>query len=175
MPLGALIWYNNSTDIQYNSDLDTLMKVIFCTSFGLTLIEIVIYHCAKVHGIDYEVDKRTKRPLLHSTVVKIFGIITILLTVGAIVIGTQAFNEKYCKDIDWFIDDDVVCKDCKVLFGDECLLCTNTTSCGVCDYGYFWATANDTSVGIVAENETRCRSCASYHGELCLECTQATC
>ena len=50
IPLGALIWYNNSTDIVYDESLDLAIKIVFGISLGFNLIEINAFYCAKVTG-----------------------------------------------------------------------------------------------------------------------------
>lgn len=86
----------------------------------------------------------------------------------AIVLGTQLFEKQNCLER-WFVSDDVLCKDCVVHYGEECLGC-NETLCNNCTAGYFWATQDDNTTGIVAVNETRCRACQTQHGPNCLIC-----
>ena len=57
IPLGALIWYNNSTDIVYDETLDIVVKIVFCTSLALNLIEIFIYRIYKASGTNIELNK----------------------------------------------------------------------------------------------------------------------
>ena len=135
---------------------------------------MTVYHFARVQGTNYEVQKETNRPIVSSALAKQCGCLSILLAVVAIVLGTQAFDEKFCLE-KWFIDQDVVCIDCSVIFGEECLGCTNSTMCSNCTVGFFWASNNDTTFGIVAETEIRCRTCAAHFGEECTACNQTQC
>ena len=50
LPLGGLIWYNNSTDIEYDETLDTMAKIIFIASLALNLVEIILFHVYKAAG-----------------------------------------------------------------------------------------------------------------------------
>ena len=50
IPLAALIWYNNTTDIEYDESLDLAIKIVFGISLGFNLIEIIAFYCAKVTG-----------------------------------------------------------------------------------------------------------------------------
>ena len=64
---------------------------------------------------------------MKSPIVKMIGTCSVLLCGVAIALGTQLFDEKNCLDR-WFVADDVLCKDCFVYFGKECLAC-NITQC----------------------------------------------
>jgi len=94
IPLGALIWYNNSTDIEYDETLDTMLKVVFCMSLLFNLIEIVIFYYYKVSGKNLEVNKTTGKAKAAPSLVKVIGAVLVLLTGIAVIVGTQAFNEK---------------------------------------------------------------------------------
>ena len=50
LPLGGLIWYNNTTEIVYDETIDTLAKVLFVASCALNLIEIIVFYIFKVTG-----------------------------------------------------------------------------------------------------------------------------
>ena len=97
------------------------------------------------------------------------GAVLVLLAGAAVIVGTQAFTEKQCLER-WFLEETVICKDCVEFFGEECLGCFNSTKCDNCTAGTFWASNNDTVIGIVAETEIRCRNCTDHFGLLCLEC-----
>lgn len=70
-----------------------------------------------------------------------------------------------------FVDEDILCKDCVVFFGQECLACSSSARCDTCASGYFFAEVDDESRGIVAATEIRCRPCQDFFGEFCSECT----
>ena len=117
IPLGALIWYNNTTDIVYDEDLDLMAKIVFMMSLVFNLGEIVTFYFFKVTGDNIELTKELpRRPRTSNYFVRIIGFCSIMLAGVAITIGTQAFSEKKCLD-QWFIDEDVLCKDCTVYFG----------------------------------------------------------
>lgn len=158
IPLGCLVWYNNKQEIEYSDDLYLAMQITFTMLFFSTLAELVCFYFMKVAHIDIEINDQYKKPYVSSGTMKAIGIGSVLVAIGAVVLGTQAFNEQNCKDL-WFVHDDNICKDCIVYFGNECTACTNSTQCDTCEAGYFWATADDATLGIVAANETRCRSC----------------
>ena len=89
---------------------------------------------------------------------RIIGSALVVMCIAAIVCGMQKLlNEQNCLTR-WFVDEDVLCKDCVLNYGNECLDC-NSTQCTNCTDGYFWASENNTALGIVAVNETRCRTC----------------
>ena len=48
IPIGALIWYNNTTDIQYSEEVDLAVKITFIASLSLTLAETVYFYVSKV-------------------------------------------------------------------------------------------------------------------------------
>ena len=50
LPLGGLIWYNNTTDIIYDETFDMAAKVLFIASLTLNLIEIIAFYIFKVTG-----------------------------------------------------------------------------------------------------------------------------
>jgi len=48
--LGGLIWYNNTTNIEYDETIDTVAKILFIASLALNIIEIVIFYIFKATG-----------------------------------------------------------------------------------------------------------------------------
>ena len=115
---------------------------------------------------------------MKNSIVKLIGYVSILLAICAIITGLLVFEEQKCLDR-WFIDDNnVICKDCSVYFGQECLSC-NSTACETCESGYFFATQdqNYTNIDLVIEatNENRCRLCTEVFGSSCIECNQTQC
>ena len=50
LPLGALIWYNNTTDIEYDETLFLVTQIVFIASITLNLIEIVAFYIYKAAG-----------------------------------------------------------------------------------------------------------------------------
>ena len=50
MPLGGLIWYNNTTDIVYDETIDNIAKYLFISSCALNLIEIIAFYIFKATG-----------------------------------------------------------------------------------------------------------------------------
>ena len=50
LPLGGLIWYNNTTDIEYDETLDLMTKIVFIASITLNLIEIIAFYIFKATG-----------------------------------------------------------------------------------------------------------------------------
>ena len=54
LPLGGLIWYNNSTDIEYEETLDMITKITFIASFVLNLVEIILFYVYKAAGYNLE-------------------------------------------------------------------------------------------------------------------------
>ena len=93
-----------------------------------------------------------------------------VLVVAAVIIGFNVFDEQGCQQ-NWFVEDENICKSCTVHFGDECLLCTDSSKCEECQVGFFWASEDDPQRGIIASSEIRCRTCQEQWGEFCEECT----
>ena len=131
IPLACIVWYNNRQEIVYDEDLRQAMQITFTASFFLTMIELVCYYFMKVANVNLEIDDHHKLPYVASGTAKVIGILSVLVAIGAVVLGTQAFNEQNCKDL-WFVHDDNICKDCVVYFGPECTACTNSTACDTC-------------------------------------------
>ena len=89
IPLGALIWYNNTTDIVYDEDLDLMAKIVFMMSLVFNLGEIVTFYFFKVTGDNIELTKELpRRPRTSNYFVRIIGFCSIMLAGVAITIGT---------------------------------------------------------------------------------------
>ena len=131
LPLGGLIWYNNTTEIVYDETIDSLAKGLFVASLALNLIEIIVYYIYKVTGKNLELQTKGSPPKtvprMKKSTVKLLGVCNVLICVICIALGTHLFDEKNCLDR-WFVAEDVLCKDCVVYYGEECLAC-NTTQC----------------------------------------------
>ena len=72
------------------------MQIIFTLSFFSTLIELVAFYFMKVAHVNMEINAESKKPYVSSSTMKALGIFSILLAAGAVVIGTQVFNEQNC-------------------------------------------------------------------------------
>ena len=151
-----------------------MARVLFGLSLILNLIEIVVFYCYKVTGSNIELDAKQVQPRTSHQMVTCFGFISIILAAIAITIGLSSFDEQKCLER-WFVDDDVLCKNCTLYFGAECLDCTSSAKCDNCTTGYFFASEDDETKGIVAATEIRCRPCQEFWGQYCLECTQQAC
>ena len=163
LPLGALIFYNSSSDnVHYDEGRDTTAKVFFCISLAMNLIEMIIFQLSM--GTNLDLDARTGKPLIESSTIRLICYASIFLAIGSVSTGLRAFDDQGCPDR-WFEDSgdlDKVCQDCSVYFGAECLACSST-ACETCESGFFFVTQdqNYTSAGLFIEaaTETRCRQC----------------
>ena len=89
IPLGALIWYNNTTDIEYDDSLDTMIKVVFIMSLVFNLGEIVTFYFFKVTGNNIELTKtEPRRAKTGHFSVRMIGFCSIMLAAIAISVGT---------------------------------------------------------------------------------------
>ena len=61
--------------------------------FFSTLAELVCFYFMKVAHIDIEINDQYKKPYVSSGTMKAIGIGSVLVAIGAVVLGTQAFNE----------------------------------------------------------------------------------
>lgn len=68
--------------------------------------------------------------------VKSFGVVSILLASIVILVGMTAFEEKFCVE-SWFLEGEVLCKECNIYLGEGCINCYNETTCQNCTDGYF--------------------------------------
>lgn len=119
VPIGGLIAYNNSTDIEYDETLDLLTKISFGALCFLTLIEIIAFYSMKAKGKNPEIVKKTGKPRVGTNSAQRIGIISVLLCIVAIVVGIFAFSEQNCGST-WFLSNDYLCKDCSLLLGSQC-------------------------------------------------------
>ena len=140
----------------------------------LSLIELVYFYCQKVQGVNLEFNTKTMKPFARNKFVRGYGFCSIFFAIGVIIIGFYAFDDQGCLDL-WFVDEENLCKSCTLYFGAECLDCEDASKCSQCQSGYFFASEDDSTRGIVAETEIRCRPCQEQHGEFCSECDQQQC
>jgi hypothetical protein len=120
IPIYALMVYNNNTDIIYNNELKQANESLFPALFTLTLFEIVIFYCKRVGGDNLEKVKMTGKAKVAHGKVKNWGYLSILLATAAVLIGFIVFKdemEQGCLNR-WFIDEEVICKDCVLHFGE---------------------------------------------------------
>lgn len=66
IPIGALIAYNNTTDIEYSDTLDILTKLSFGALCLFTFIEIIAFYVLKVKGKNPEIAKKTGKPRVNA-------------------------------------------------------------------------------------------------------------
>ena len=69
IPLGGIIWYNNTTDIDYDDQMDLACKILFVSSGIFNLIEIVMYYIYKASGENIERDVYTQKNTVKKTTV----------------------------------------------------------------------------------------------------------
>ena len=69
------------------------MQILFTLSFFSTLIELVSFYFFKVAHVNLEINPEDKKPYVSSSTMKAIGVGSVLMAAGAIVIGTQVFNE----------------------------------------------------------------------------------
>ena len=67
----------------------------------------------------------TVKPRVKGPVMRVIGTVSVAMCMIAVICGTLLFDKKNCLDR-WFVDEDVLCKDCIIHFGDECLDCNAT-------------------------------------------------
>ena len=88
IPLACIVWYNNRQEIVYSDDLRQAMHVSFSMSFWFTLFELVVYYFMKVANKNLEIDDYHKIPYVASGTAKIIGILSVLVAIGAVALGT---------------------------------------------------------------------------------------
>ena len=64
------------------------MHVSFSMSFWFTLFELVVYYFMKVANKNLEIDDYHKIPYVASGTAKIIGILSVLVAIGAVALGT---------------------------------------------------------------------------------------
>jgi len=117
LPIGGLIVYNNTKEIEYDETLDLVVQILFLMSASLTMLEILVFYGYKCAGNNIEVQKSTGNPKVERATFFKIGIFSVLACVGAICVGIFVFKEQNCLPDKWYIEDHAICSSCVVKFG----------------------------------------------------------
>lgn len=61
IPLGALVWYNNSTEVEVDESLDLALKILLILSLLLNAVELVLFNFFKASGQNIEISPHNGR------------------------------------------------------------------------------------------------------------------